>query len=55
MELDMLAILDFNVDFVSSNIFLDRFVQITKADKMTHHLAQYMIEISMLDYSSILL
>jgi hypothetical protein len=39
MELDMLAILDFNVDFVSSNIFLDRFVQITKADKMTHHLA----------------
>ena len=55
MELDMLAVLDFNVDFVSSNIFLDRFVQITKADKMTHHLAQYMIEISMLDYSSILL
>ena len=53
MELSMLAELDFNVDFVSSNCFLERFVQITKADKMTHHLAQYMIEISMLDYSSI--
>ena len=55
MELDMLEQLDFNIDFVSSNIFLDRFVQITKADKMTHHLAQYMVEISMIDYSSILL
>ena len=39
MELSMLAELDFNVDFVSSNCFLERFVQITKADKMTHHLA----------------
>lgn len=39
MELDMLEKLDFNIDFVSSNIFLERFVQITKADKMTHHLA----------------
>jgi cyclin B len=55
MELDMLAQLDFNVDVVTSNIFLDRFVHITKVDQMTHHLAQYMIEISMLDYSSILL
>ena len=53
MELSMLAELDFNVDFVSSHSFLERFVQIAKADKMTHHLAQYMIEISMLDYSSI--
>ena len=53
MELSMLAELDFNVDFVSSYCFLERFVAITKADKMTYHLAQYMIEISMLDYSSI--
>jgi cyclin B len=53
MELSMLSELDFNLDFVSANSFLERFVQVTKADQMTHHLAQYMIEISMLDYSSI--
>ena len=53
MELCMLSELDFNVDFVSSNSFLERFVQISKADKTAHDLAQYMLEISMLDYSSI--
>ena len=53
MELCMLSALDFNVDFVSSNSFLERFVQISKADQTTHNLAQYMLEISMLDYSSI--
>ena len=53
MEMSMLRALDFNVDFISSNCFLERFAQITKVDNTTHHLAQYMIEISMLDYTSI--
>jgi len=39
MELCMLSELDFNVDFISSNTFLERFVQISKADKVTHDLA----------------
>ena len=30
--MSMLTELDFNVDFVSANTFLDRFVQITKQD-----------------------
>ena len=53
MELLMLSELDFNIDFVSSNSFLERFVQISGADKPAHDLAQYMLEISMLDYLSI--
>lgn len=38
-EKSILSTLDFNVDFVSSQAFLDRFVQITKADKVSHDLA----------------
>lgn len=49
----MLSKLDFNICFVSSYSFLERFVKITKTDKISSHLAQYMIEIALLDYSSI--
>ena len=53
MEQSMLAQLDFNIDFVSLTTFLERFVAIAKVDKITADLAQYMIEIALLDYSSI--
>ena len=53
MEASMLMELDFNINFVSSNTFLERFVQISNTDKITADLAQYMIEIALLDYSSI--
>ena len=53
METSMLEQLDFNVNFVSSQTFLERFSQIAEIDKMTTDLAQYMIEIALLDYSSI--
>jgi len=53
MEASMLMELDFDVNFVSSNSFLERFVQISSTDKVTTDLAQYMIEIALLDYSSI--
>jgi hypothetical protein len=53
METSMLMELDFNINFVSSYSFLERFVQITNTDKVTADLAQYMIEIALLDYSSI--
>ena len=53
MEQDMLQVLDFNIDFVSLTTFLERFVAIAKVDKQTADLAQYMIEIALLDYSSI--
>jgi len=53
MENNMLSVLDFNVNFVSSHTFLERFVQISSTDKITGDLAQYMIEIALLDYSSI--
>lgn len=53
MELSMLTELDFNVNFVSSYSFLERFIQISKTDKVTTDLAQYMLEIALLDYSSI--
>ena len=53
MEMNILTQLDFDVDFISSNTFLERFSQISKVDKVTHHLAQYMIQISMLDQASV--
>ena len=53
MENSMLSELDFNIDIVTPYSFLERFVQITGVDKVTQDLAQYMIEISLLDYSSI--
>lgn len=53
MEQDMLSQLDFNICFVSSYNFLERFVKITRTDKVTTDLAEYMIEIALLDYSSI--
>jgi len=53
METSMLMQLDFNINFVSSYNFLERFVQITNTDKVTSDLAEYMIEIALLDYSSI--
>ena len=45
--------LDFNINFVSSQNFLERFVQVTKTEKVASDLSQYMIEIALLDYSSI--
>jgi len=39
MELSMLTELDFNVNFVSSYSFLERFIQISKIDKVTTDLA----------------
>jgi G2/mitotic-specific cyclin-B, other len=53
METSMLNELDFNINFVSSQNFLERFVQISNTDKITADLAEYMIEIALLDYSSI--
>ena len=53
MEQSMLEKLDFNIDSVSLTTLLERFVQISKVDKVTADLAQYMIEIALLDYSSI--
>jgi hypothetical protein len=50
MEISMLSILDFNVDFVSSHSCLERFVQITQANTKTKNLAQYILEITMLDF-----
>ena len=55
MEISMLSILDFNVDFVSSHSCLERFVQITMANKKTKDLAQYILEITMLDFQSIVM
>lgn len=52
MELSMLSELDFNVDFVSSYSFLERLSSMTETSIQTRHLAQYLIEISMLDYES---
>lgn len=49
----MLTQLDFNINFVSSQNFLERFVQMSSTDKVTADLAEYMIEIALLDYSSI--
>lgn len=51
MELSMLAELDFNIDFVSHNTFLDRFQQMISIDDTVRHMAQYLIEISLQDYS----
>ena len=53
MEQSMLTQMDFNIDCVSVSACLERFVQIAKVDKVTADLAQYMIEIALLDYSSI--
>ena len=53
MEQSMLTQLDFNIDCVSVSACLERFVQIAKVDKVTADLAKYMIEIALLDYSSI--
>ena len=53
METSMLSELDFNIDVVTPYSFLERFIKITGADKVTSDLAQYMVEISLLDYSSI--
>ena len=53
MELSMLSELDFNVDFVSAYSFLERLSAMTESTLQTRHLAQYLIEISMLDYESI--
>jgi hypothetical protein len=53
MEISMLTELDFNVNFVSSQNFLERFVKISHTNKTTSDLAEYMIEIALLDYSSI--
>ena len=39
MEQSMLAVLDFNIDFVSLTTFLERFVAIAKVDKQTADLA----------------
>ena len=49
----MLTQLDFNINFVSSQNFLERFVPMSNTDKVTADLAEYMIEIALLDYSSI--
>lgn len=53
MEMSMLSELDFNINFVSSYSFLERFVKMTSTDKITTNLAEYMIEIALLDYNSI--
>lgn len=39
MEQSMLETLDFNINIVSLNTFLERFVQIAKVDKITADLA----------------
>ena len=39
MEMSMLSELDFNINSVSSHNFIERFVQITKTDKITADLA----------------
>lgn len=39
MEMKILTELDFNIDFISSHAILERFVQISQVDKVTHHLA----------------
>lgn len=49
----MLHTLDFNIDFVSTSTLLERFAAMAKVDKTTADVAQYMIEIALLDYSSI--
>ena len=54
MEIKMLETLDFDIDFVSTYRFLERYVQLVKADKLTFDLAQYLVEIAMLDYESII-
>lgn len=49
MEQDILTELDFNIDFVSSHSLLNRFVQISKVDKLTSDLAEYLLELTLLD------
>jgi len=53
MELSMLSELDFDVDFVSAYSLLERFSAMNKDTHQTACLAQYLIEISLLDYDSI--
>lgn len=50
MELNILSELDFNIDFVSTNAFLDRFEQMIKLPAHIRSMAQFLIEICFINY-----
>ena len=39
MEIDMLTVLDFNVDFISAHCFLERYRIMVRVDDTTFHMA----------------
>jgi len=49
MEKLILFELDFDIQLTSSYRFLERFAKMSKLDSVTFFLAQYMIELSLLD------
>ena len=49
MELQILVQLDFDMQLTSAYRFLERFAKITRLDEVTFYLAQYMLELGLLD------
>jgi hypothetical protein len=49
MEKSILFELDFDIQLTSSYRFLERFAKIQKLDQVTFFLAQYMLELGLLD------
>ena len=49
MELSILVELDFDMQLTTSYRFLERFSKITRLDEVTQYLAQYMLELGLLD------
>lgn len=49
MERDILNAIDFDVSLTTSYRFLERFSKLGKIDTVTFYLAQYMLELGLLD------
>lgn len=49
MELKILVELDFDMQLTSAYRFLERFAKLTRLDSVTFYLAQYMLELGLLD------
>ena len=54
MERSILVTLNFDLTICSSYRFLERFAKIAKAKPMTFHLAQYLIELTLLEHRMLL-
>ena len=49
MELQILEQLDFDIQLASAYRFLERYAKLTRLDEVTFYLAQYMLELGLLD------